>query len=60
MQDLADLRLQGNQLTGGLPPDWAQAGRWVNLTRLDLGGNQLTGALPPAWNDWSILPNLTM
>lgn len=60
LQGLADLRLQDNQLEGGLPTDWTQAGRWQNLTRLDLHSNRLSGSLPPAWNEWSILPNLTM
>ena len=48
LADLEELRLNGNGLTGGIPP---ALGRLENLTTLHLSGNQLTGCVPMALAD---------
>ena len=40
---VTSLRLDGNGLSGTIPPDLAQL---INLSRLDLGHNHLTGGIP--------------
>ena len=40
--------VDGNQLTGTLPPEW---GGMTNLNVLNLQGNNLTGTLPPEWSN---------
>jgi len=49
---VTELRLQGNQLSGTLPPE---IGSLTQLSWLWLSGNQLTGSIPPEIGN---LPNL--
>ena len=45
--DIAGINLQGNGITGTLPPSWS------NMTQLQwlwLYSNSLTGTLPPSWS----------
>jgi hypothetical protein len=42
--------LHGNNLTGGLPPQWAMNGSFTTLKQVTLSDNPLLGgSLPPEW-----------
>ena len=49
-------QIQDEQLSGTLPPGWAQ--ELPHLRRLSLGSLQLQGALPPEWGGWGSLRHL--
>lgn len=57
-QRVAVLGLQQNIIEGQLPMDWAEAGRWPNLTSLQLWNNSLTGSIPASWSNATALPAL--
>lgn len=57
MANLTGLVLDGNQLTGGIPPE---LGRLTNLEDLRIGDNQLTGAIPPEPGRLANLENLSI
>ena len=48
LTELTELRLDGNSLTGALPPKLAQLTR---LTQVGLAGNSLQGCVPPSLRD---------
>eukprot|EP00961_Rhodomonas_salina_P156051 2101260-Rhodomonas_salina.6 len=52
---LAELKLNGNVLSGHLPPEWASLPR---LRVLDLSDNRLEGPLPREWGPGSGLRRL--
>lgn len=43
-QQLTELRLDGNALTGTLPAVWGNASMWPQLQLMNLTGNALSGA----------------
>jgi len=49
-------QIQDEQVSGTLPPGWAQ--ELPHLRRLSLGSLQLQGALPPEWGAWGSLRHL--
>ena len=57
LSNLTGLYLEGNQLTGEIPPE---LGGLPNLRELGLSGNQLTGEIPPELGGLSNLRELTL
>ena len=45
-QQLQDLQLWGNKLTGSVPPSWSAEGSFPALFTLLIQNNQLSGSLP--------------
>ena len=41
--------LRQNNISGGLPDEWAKAPAMPYLSDLNLAGNQLSGSLPASW-----------
>ncbi len=50
------LQIQDEQLSGTLPPGWAQ--ELPHLQQLTLGSLQVQGSLPPEWGAWGSLRRL--
>ena len=59
MQTVSEVHLQTNMLTGQLPVEWAEEGRWPNLTILELYNNVLSGTIPADWGFANATPSLT-
>lgn len=49
VQSMVGLQLASNMFTGKLPAEWAESGRWPNLTSLNLANNILSGTIPSEW-----------
>lgn len=57
MQNLEDIFVFQNELTGPIPPELANM---QNLQQLDLAGNELTGPVPPEIGSIGLLRTLSI
>lgn len=58
IKSLEALLLQGQKLTGPLPPIWGLEGAFPSLVVLDLSSNDLAGGLPRTWASETAFPAL--
>ncbi|KAL4437815.1 hypothetical protein ABPG77_005727 [Micractinium sp. CCAP 211/92] len=57
LQHLEVFHVQGNQLSGTLPPEWGEPNSFPELLEFNINDNQLTGNIP---NSWAIGPAFLM
>lgn len=49
LQHLEILDLQGNEMSGPLPPEWGEPNSFGELLELNINNNQFTGNMPESW-----------
>lgn len=58
VQELVELDLHSNVLTGTLPTQWGSVNNWGNLTTLAYYSNALSGTIPEFWGASGAFPVL--